>query len=91
MYKILHKVVNIIDKIMKTCRVELTAGERSSAVAKIQRSRFQGDAQSPLLFIIVMMPLNDLLRKCTAGYKFSRSQEKDESRNVNGCHQTICK
>ena len=31
---------------------------------------------SPLLFIIAMMPQNHLLRKCTAGYKLSRSQEK---------------
>ena len=30
----------------------------------------------PLLFIIAMMPLNHTLRKCTAGYKLSRSQEK---------------
>ena len=39
---------------------------------KIQRGIFQGDALSPLLAI---MPLNHILRKCTAGYKFSRSQE----------------
>ena len=26
--------------------------------------------------IIAMMPLNHILRKCTAGYKLSRSQEK---------------
>ena len=59
---------------MKTWRVELTAGGRSLAEAKIQRGIFQGDAQSPLL--IPMMPLNYILRKCTAGYKLSRSQEK---------------
>ena len=43
---------------------------------KIQRSIFQGDALSPLQFIIAMMPLNHILRKCTDGYKLSRSQEK---------------
>ena len=42
----------------------------------IQRGIFQGDALSPLLFIIAMMPFNDILRKCTVGYKLSRSQEK---------------
>ena len=46
------------------------------AETKIQRGIFQGDAQSPLLFIIAMMPLNHKLRKCTAGYKLSRLQEK---------------
>ena len=45
------------------------------AEAKIQRGIFQGDAQSPLLFIIAMMPFNHILRKCTAGYKLT-SQEK---------------
>ena len=41
---------------MKTWRVELTAGGRNLAEAKIQRGIFQGDTLSPL---------NPLLRKCT--------------------------
>ena len=71
MYKISHEVINLIEHTMQTWRVELTAGGRSLAETKIQ-----GDALSPLLFIIAMMPLNHILRKCTAGYKLSRSQEK---------------
>ena len=61
---------------MKTRRVELTGRGRSMAEAKFQRSIFQGDSLSPLLFIIAMMPLYHILRKCTAGYKLSRLQEK---------------
>ena len=76
MYKISHEVINFIDKTVKTWRVELTAGGRSLAETKIQRGVFQGNALSPLLFIITMMPHNHILRKCTAGYKLSRSQEK---------------
>ena len=76
MYKISHEVINFIDKTMNTWRVGLTAGVKSLAEAKIQRGIFQGDALSPLLFIIAMMPLNHILRKCTARYKLSRSQEK---------------
>ncbi len=60
---------------MKNCRVELTAGGKSLAETKIQRGIFQGDALSPLLFKIAMMPLNHILRKCTAGYKL-KNQDK---------------
>ena len=76
MYKISHEIINFIEKNMKNWRVELTAGGKILAETKIQRWIFQGDALSPLLFIIAMMPLNHTLRKCTAGYKLSRSQGK---------------
>ena len=76
MYKISHETINFIEKTMKNWRVELTAGGKGLAETKIQRGIFQGDALSPLLFIIAMMPLNHKLKKCTAGYKLNRSQEK---------------
>ena len=76
MYKISHEVIKFIEKTMKTWRVQLTAGGRSIAGTKIQRGIFQRDALSPLLFIIAMLPLNHILRKCAAGYKLSRFQEK---------------
>ena len=76
MYKISHEIINFIEKIMKTCRMELAAGGRSLAEIKIQWGNSQGDALSPLLFIIAIMPRNHILRKCTARYKISRSQEK---------------
>ena len=76
MYKISDEVINFIEKTMKTWRVELTAGGRILAEAKIQTGIFQGDALSPLSFIIAIMPLNLILRKCTTGYKLNRSQER---------------
>ena len=69
MFKISHEVINFIEETMKIWRVELTAEGRSLAETKIQRGIF-------LSFIIAMMPLNHILRKCTAGYKLTRSQEK---------------
>ena len=74
-YKISHEIINFIEKTMKNWRVELIAGGKSLVETKIQRGIFQGDALSPQLFIIAMMPLNHIHRKCTAGYKLSRSQE----------------
>ena len=76
MYKISHEVINLIEKTIQTWRVELTTGGRSLAETKIQSGIFQGDALSLLLFIIAMMPLNHILRKCIAGYKLSGSQAK---------------
>ena len=76
MYKTSDEVIKFIEKIMKSWRVELIAGGRSLAEAKIQRGIFQGDALLPSLFIIAMIPLNHILRKCTIGYKLSRSQKK---------------
>ena len=76
MYKISHETIDFIENNMKNWRVELTAGGKGLAETKIQRGIFQGDELSPLLFIIAMMPLSHILRKFTAGYKLSRSQEK---------------
>ena len=56
---------------MKTWKMELTAGGRSLVEANTQRGIFQDNAQSPLLFIIAMLSLNHILRKCTARYKLS--------------------
>ena len=78
-YKLSQIVQNIrwshyfIEKAMKTWRVELTAAGKNWAETKIQRGIFQGDALSPLLFIIAMMPLNHILRKCIAGKKHTES------------------
>ena len=49
---------------------------KTSAEVKIQRSIFQGDALSPLLFWTSMMLLSYKLKKCNGGYKFTKSQEK---------------
>ena len=81
MYKISDEFINFIEKTMKTWRVELTAGGRSLAEAKVQRGIFQRDALSLLLFIIAMIPLNFIRRKYTAGYKLAG---KDKSPNIHG-------
>ena len=57
MYKISHKLIILIKKTIKTWTVELTAGGRNLAEAKIQRGIFQGEALSLLLLIITVMPL----------------------------------
>ena len=53
----------------------MTAGWRRLAEGKIQTGIFQRDALSPLLFIIALFIIA-ILRKFTARYKLSKSQEK---------------
>ena len=72
MYKILDEVTKFIEKTISgnDCR------RKKLRRGKIQRGIFQGDALSPLLLVIAMIPLSHILRKGTAGYKLSKSQEK---------------
>ena len=68
MYKRADEVIKFIEKTMENWKVELSAGGKSLAVAKIQRGIFEGDALLPLSFLIAMMPLNHILQKSTGGY-----------------------
>ena len=74
-YKISDKVLNFIEKTMETLRVKLTADGRKLAEAKIQRDIFRGDGLSPFPFVIAMIPLKHVQRKCTGGYKLSNRNE----------------
>ena len=60
----------------------MTAGGKNFAEAKTQRGIFQGDAQSPFVLIIAMIPLNHILRKYTVGYKLSKPQENAYMDNI---------
>ena len=47
----------------------------------------EGDALSPIQFIIAMIPITHILRKCTN----SVNRRKRFITNVHGRHQTVCK
>ena len=49
---------------------------KTLAQVKIQKGIFHGDALSPLQFVIAIMPLNYIPRKCSGRYKFTNLQEK---------------
>ena len=57
---------------------------------KDPKRHIPGNALSPLLFVIAMMPLNHILWKFTAGYKLSIAQEKNQPLDVHGRDQTFC-
>ena len=71
-YKTSDEIIHFIEK--KHDNLESGIGSKRKKL-KNQRRKFQADAQSPLS-IIAMLPLNHILKKCTAGYKLGKSQEK---------------
>ena len=66
---------------MQTWRVELTAGGRIIAETKIQRGIFQGDALSPLLFIIAAEPHT---QKMCSRIQTQQIAREDQPPNVHG-------
>ena len=80
MYKISHELYRQNHENLES---GIDSRRKKLTESKIQRGILQ-DVLSPLIFIIALMPLNHIFRKCTAGYKLSRSQEKNQSPNVHG-------
>ena len=72
----IRQVIKITRKTMKNWRVELIAGGKTLTEWEIQRSIVKENSPSSLLLVIAMMPLNDILRKCIGGCKFTKPQEK---------------
>ena len=61
---------------MEKWKVMLYLGNSELVEVEIKRGIFQGDSLSPLVFVLVLIPLSLILRKMKAAYKFSESKEK---------------
>ena len=70
-FGIAENIKKLRSESMKNWRTELTSGSNVFGEVHIQRGIFQGDALSPLLFVIAMIPLNLLLRKAGLAYEFN--------------------
>ena len=57
-------------------KVILCSGNSGLCEVEIKRGIFQGDSLSPLVFVLVLIPLSLILRKAKAAYEFSESKEK---------------
>ena len=70
-----EEIRRLLEETMKSWRVELTCAQEVLGEVKIMRGIFQGDSQSPLLFVSAMIPLTRILRKSKPGYEFFGSGE----------------
>ena len=68
--KVADNVKGLLSNSMGDWKTVLTAGGDELGEVNINRGIFQGDSLSPLLFIIVMIPLTMLLRRENLGYKW---------------------
>ena len=66
MHKITGEVIKSIKNTIKTGELNSKLEEKALLRWKY-RGIFHGNALSPLLFVIAIMPLNHILRKCTDG------------------------
>ena len=68
MVGIADNIVNLFENSKKTWRTELTGYNESLGEVDIRRGIFQGYSFSPLLFVVVLIPLSIILNEIDLGY-----------------------
>ena len=76
MFGVAKNIVTLIENSMANWKTVLTSNQEILGTVDINRGIFQGDSLSPLLFVIIMIPLSLILRDSSAGYQL----EKEGSR-----------
>ena len=71
-------MISIISNCFVNWKTVLTSGGAEIGQVVIRRGIFQGDSLSPLLFILVMLPLTQVLPKIKAGYKMARGMRSSD-------------
>ena len=76
MFGVAVHVRSFVNTSMKQWNTELTASNQRLGNVKIRRGIFQGDSLSPLLFVLVMIPLTLMLRQTKASYEVKKGVKK---------------
>ena len=70
MMKVAENVEGLLRGSMGNWKTVLSAGGEELGELEIKRGIFQGDSLSPLLFVMILIPLSILLKRERQGYKF---------------------
>ena len=83
-------IVNVFENSKETWITELIGCNESLGEVDIGRGIFQGDSFSPLLFVVVLIPLPIILNETDLGY-IKKSKSGIESSLVYGRFKAVCK
>ena len=72
-FGIAYNVVELLSESRNNWRTNLFSGGKQLETVDIKRGIFQGDAFSPLLFVIALIPLSMALRESGMGYKLGKA------------------
>ena len=75
MFGVAENIKTLLVNSMEKWRVVLCAGNSELGEVDIKRGIFRGDS-SPLVLVLVLIPLSLILKKAKAAYEFSGSKEK---------------
>ena len=76
MFGVAGSVRSFVNTSMKQWNTKLNASNQRLGNVKIRGGIFQGDCLSPLLFVLVMVPLTLALRQTKASYKLKKGGKK---------------
>ncbi|PFX14113.1 Retrovirus-related Pol polyprotein from type-1 retrotransposable element R2, partial [Stylophora pistillata] len=68
-------MISVISNSIANWKTVLTSGGTALGQVDIRRGIFQGDSLSPLLFIVIMLPLTLILQKMRAGYRLAKDMK----------------
>ena len=76
MFRIAQNLRTFLQKSMQRWRLSLTANGEDLGEVNVKRGIFQGDSQSPLMFVLNMVPLSLIYKKVNACYKWGKKEYK---------------
>lgn len=73
--KVNGEIITFLNTAMQHYRTTLIYNQEDVGEVKIRRGIFQGDALSPLMFVMALFPLTHLLQSTKKGYRFSNTDK----------------